>query len=152
MFMKTISGKPVSEEQIDAWVTEAEDGYNVEPLRRRGRKPRNKDAAKAFSIRLSQRGIRPQQVCGCKRMVTVSGNPRSDKECHLEMDVRWIATQYGINPDDTVTAATSGCVFTTPTRRETPLKGTAPRVRRLKEASRSSYSYGVTAPKRSFTP
>ncbi|WP_347030661.1 ribbon-helix-helix domain-containing protein [Brevibacterium paucivorans] len=51
--MKTINGQPVSEEQIDAWVTEAENGYDVEALRRRGRKPRDKDAAKVISIRLS---------------------------------------------------------------------------------------------------
>jgi predicted transcriptional regulator len=57
MFMKTINGKPVSEEQIDAWVTEAEKGYDVEILRRRGRKPRNEDTAKVISIRLSPREI-----------------------------------------------------------------------------------------------
>ena len=39
--MKTINGQPVSEAQIDRWVTEAENGYDVETLRRRGRKPRN---------------------------------------------------------------------------------------------------------------
>jgi len=55
--MKTINGQPVSEEQIDAWVTEAENGYDVEALRRRGRKPRDKDAAKVFSIRLSANEI-----------------------------------------------------------------------------------------------
>ena len=57
MFMKTINGKPVSEEQINAWVTEAEKGYDVETLRRRGRKPRNEDAAKVISIRLSSSEI-----------------------------------------------------------------------------------------------
>ena len=51
--METIDGHPVSEELIDAWVTEAENGYDVEALRRQGRKPRDKDAAKVFSIRLS---------------------------------------------------------------------------------------------------
>ncbi|WP_366105557.1 CopG family transcriptional regulator [uncultured Corynebacterium sp.] len=51
--MKTINGQPVSEEQIDAWVTEAEIGYDVATLRRRGRKPRDEDAAKVISIRLS---------------------------------------------------------------------------------------------------
>lgn len=51
--MKTINGQPISEEQIDAWATEAENGYDVEALRRRGRKPRDKDAAKVISIRLS---------------------------------------------------------------------------------------------------
>lgn len=34
-----------------------------------------------------RRDIGPRQVCGCKRMVTLSGNPRSAKECYLEMHV-----------------------------------------------------------------
>lgn len=51
--MTTISGQPVSEEQIDAWVTEAENGYDVDALRRRGRKPRDADAAAVISIRHS---------------------------------------------------------------------------------------------------
>ena len=51
--MKTINGKPISEEQIDAWVAEAEEGYDVEMLRKRGRKPRDEEAAQVVSIRLS---------------------------------------------------------------------------------------------------
>lgn len=39
--MKTIKGQPVSEAQIDRWVTEAENGYDVETLRRRGLEERN---------------------------------------------------------------------------------------------------------------
>lgn len=55
--MKTINGQPVSEAQIERWVTEAESGYDVETLRRRGRKPRNEETAKVISIRLSPREI-----------------------------------------------------------------------------------------------
>lgn len=51
--MKTMNGKPVSEEQIDAWVAEAEEGYDVQMLRARGRKPRDEEAARVISIRLS---------------------------------------------------------------------------------------------------
>lgn len=51
--METINGKPISEEQIDAWTTEAEEGYDVDMLRKRGRKPRNEEAAQVVSIRLS---------------------------------------------------------------------------------------------------
>ena len=51
--MKTINGKPISEEQIDAWVAEAEEGYDVKMLRKRGRKPRGEEAAQVISIRLS---------------------------------------------------------------------------------------------------
>lgn len=53
-------------------------------------------------------------------MVKVSGNPRSIKECHLEMDVRRSATKHGINPEDSVTAATSGCVFKAPLDEDHP--------------------------------
>jgi hypothetical protein len=34
---KTIQGQEISEKQVDAWVTEAEQGYDVEGLRSRGR-------------------------------------------------------------------------------------------------------------------
>lgn len=53
-------------------------------------------------------------------MVKVTGNPGSVKECHLEMDVRRSATKHGINPEDSVTAATSGCVFKAPLDEDHP--------------------------------
>ena len=53
-------------------------------------------------------------------MDQVPGNPRSAKECYLKMDVRRSATKHGIKPDDTVTAATSGCVFKAPIDEEHP--------------------------------
>jgi hypothetical protein len=34
---RTIKGKEISEKQIDAWVDEAEQGYDAEELRSRGR-------------------------------------------------------------------------------------------------------------------
>lgn len=70
--MKTINGKLVSEEQIDAWVTEAEKGYDVETLRRRGRKPRNEDAAKVISIRLS-----PSEISDLDKFAAANGWSRS---------------------------------------------------------------------------
>lgn len=70
--MKTINGKLVSEEQIDAWVTEAEKGYDVETLRRRGRKPRNEDAAKVISIRLS-----PSEISNLDKYAAANGWSRS---------------------------------------------------------------------------
>lgn len=72
MFVKTINGKPVSEEQIDAWVAEAENGYDVETLHRRGRKPRNEDAAKVISIRLS-----PREILNLDKYATAHGWSRS---------------------------------------------------------------------------
>ena len=70
--MKTINGKLVSEEQIDAWVTEAEKGYDVEILRRRGRKPRNEDTAKVISIRLS-----PGEISDLDKFAAENGWSRS---------------------------------------------------------------------------
>lgn len=70
--MKTINGQPVSEAQIDRWVTEAENGYDVETLRRRGRKPRNDDAAKVISIRLS-----PKEIANLDKYAAARGWSRS---------------------------------------------------------------------------
>lgn len=53
-------------------------------------------------------------------MDQVRGDPRSVKERHLDMDVRRSATKHGIKPEDSVTAATSGCVFKAPLDEEHP--------------------------------
>lgn len=43
--MKMMNGQPIGEKQIDAWVAEAENGYNIDVLRQAGRKPRDEAAA-----------------------------------------------------------------------------------------------------------
>ncbi|WP_187370901.1 hypothetical protein [Corynebacterium bouchesdurhonense] len=43
--MKMMNGQPIGEKQIDAWVAEAENGYNIAVLRQAGRKPRDEAAA-----------------------------------------------------------------------------------------------------------
>ena len=70
--MKTINGKPISEEQIDTWVAEAEEGYDVEMLRKRGRKPRDGEAAQVVSIRLS-----PSEVFHLDQYAATHGLSRS---------------------------------------------------------------------------
>lgn len=49
---ETINGVPVTEEQIQAWADEAERGYEVEQLRRRGRKPIGDGPAQVVPVRL----------------------------------------------------------------------------------------------------
>lgn len=70
--MKTIYGQPISEEQIDEWVTEAEKGYDVETLRTRGRKPRDNKVAKIVSIRLS-----PNEIADLDKYAATHGWSRS---------------------------------------------------------------------------
>lgn len=60
--VKTINGRPVIKEQMDAWVAEAEKGYDVATLRRRGRKPRDEDEARVISVRLS-----PSEISNLER-------------------------------------------------------------------------------------
>ena len=56
---ETISGVPVSEEQIAAWVAEAEAGYDVEALKRRGRgRPgRGSEPSQVVALRLTVQEI-----------------------------------------------------------------------------------------------
>ena len=49
---ETIDGVPVTEEQIQAWADEAERGYEVEQLRKRGRKPIGDGPAQVVPVRL----------------------------------------------------------------------------------------------------
>ena len=50
--METVNGVPVSEEKIQEWADEAERGYDVEQLRKRGRKPMGDGPARVVPVRL----------------------------------------------------------------------------------------------------
>ena len=52
MGMEKINGVPVTEEMIQQWADEAEKGYNVEQLRKRGRKPAGDGPARVVPVRL----------------------------------------------------------------------------------------------------
>lgn len=56
---ETINGVPVTHEQIDAWVAEAETGYDVEALKRRGRgRPgRGSEPSQVVALRLTAQEI-----------------------------------------------------------------------------------------------
>ncbi len=50
-----MQGENVTESQVDAWVAEAEAGYDVDELRARwGRAPRGASAAQVVPVRLTQ--------------------------------------------------------------------------------------------------
>ena len=50
--METVNGVPVTDEMIQEWADEAEHGYDVETLRRRGRKPLGDGPARVVPVRL----------------------------------------------------------------------------------------------------
>lgn len=52
---ETIGGVPVTDDQIDAWVAEAEAGYDVDELKRRGRGRPGRGAApsQVIAVRLT---------------------------------------------------------------------------------------------------
>ena len=50
--METIKGKPVTEADIQDWADEAERGYDVEQLRKRGRKPIGDGPARVVPVRI----------------------------------------------------------------------------------------------------
>lgn len=49
---ETIQGVPVTDKQIQEWADEAERGYDVEQLRRSGRKPIGDGPARVVPVRL----------------------------------------------------------------------------------------------------
>jgi len=49
---RTIKGQPVSDDQIQAWADEAEAGYPVEQLRKRGRQPLGDGPSTIVPVRL----------------------------------------------------------------------------------------------------
>ena len=52
MDRETIDGQPVTEEQIKAWAHEAEAGYPVEQLRKRGRQPLGDGPSAVVPVRI----------------------------------------------------------------------------------------------------
>lgn len=52
MKRESIDGQPVTDEQIQAWADEAEAGYPVEQLRKRGRKPLGDGPSDVVPVRI----------------------------------------------------------------------------------------------------
>lgn len=50
--VETIKGKPVTEQDMQEWAEEAERGYDVEQLRKRGRKPIGDGPAQVVPVRI----------------------------------------------------------------------------------------------------
>ena len=50
--METIDGVPVTDETIQEWADEAERGYDVEVLKKRGRRPIGDGAARVVPVRM----------------------------------------------------------------------------------------------------
>ena len=50
--METIDGVPVTDETIQKWADEAERGYDVEVLKKRGRRPIGDGAARVVPVRM----------------------------------------------------------------------------------------------------
>ena len=67
-----MNGHPVSEAQIDDWVAEAEHGYDVEALRRRGRPRRGDQPARTISV-----GLTDDEIDGIDRYADKNGGTRS---------------------------------------------------------------------------
>ncbi|KGN29415.1 CopG family transcripitonal regulator [Knoellia sinensis KCTC 19936] len=50
--METVNGVPVTDETIQEWADEAERGYDVSQLRKRGRKPMGDGPARVVPVRV----------------------------------------------------------------------------------------------------
>ena len=50
--METIDGGPVTDETIQEWADEAERGYDVDVLKKRGRRPIGDGAARVVPVRI----------------------------------------------------------------------------------------------------
>ena len=50
--METVNGVPVTDEMIQQWADEAEQGYDVKQLRKRGRKPMGDGPARVVPVRV----------------------------------------------------------------------------------------------------
>ncbi|WNM27768.1 ribbon-helix-helix protein, CopG family [Demequina capsici] len=72
---ETINGIPVTEEQIEAWAAEAERGYDMRALKKRGRgRPgRGAEASQVIALRLT-----PDEVAALDARAAAEHKTRSD--------------------------------------------------------------------------
>ncbi|WP_062299306.1 ribbon-helix-helix protein, CopG family [Demequina maris] len=72
---ESIDGTPVTEEQIEAWAAEAERGYDVDALKRRGRgRPgRGAEASQVVALRLT-----PEEVAALDARAAREHKTRSE--------------------------------------------------------------------------
>ncbi len=72
---ETINGKPVTEEQIQAWTDEAESGYDYAALKKRGkgRPGRGAVASRVIALRLTE-----EEIDALDARVREEGTTRSD--------------------------------------------------------------------------
>lgn len=52
--MEKVDGRPVAEQAIQEWADEAERGYDVEKLRKRGRKPVGDGPGRVVPVRIDE--------------------------------------------------------------------------------------------------
>lgn len=52
LIVEKIQGVPVTDKMIEEWADEAEKGYDVDQLRKRGRKPKGDGPARVVPVRL----------------------------------------------------------------------------------------------------
>ena len=71
---ETLGGRPVSDEEIEAWVSEAERGYDLATLRKkRGRPGRAHEASQVVTVRLS-----PGELADLDSRAAREGKSRSE--------------------------------------------------------------------------
>ena len=71
--METIDGVPVTDEMIQEWADEAERGYDVEVLKKRGRRPIGDGAARVVPVRMDD-----SLVAAVDRRAEKDGTSRSE--------------------------------------------------------------------------
>ncbi|MFT3875910.1 MAG: ribbon-helix-helix domain-containing protein [Propioniciclava sp.] len=72
---ETINGVPVTEEQIAGWVAEAESGYDVEALKRRGRGRPGRGAEPSLVVALR---LTPDELASLDARAKREGKTRSE--------------------------------------------------------------------------
>ncbi len=71
--MEKVKSGPVGEEQTQAWADEAEAGYDVDQLRRRGRKPVGDGPGRVVPVRLDDSILAALDARAAHEHVTRSG-------------------------------------------------------------------------------
>ena len=96
--METVNGVPVTDEMIQQWADEAEQGYDVKQLRKRGRKTMGDGPARVVPVRVDP--------CRNPRLRRVKIAPSALKHGISELDILYAAENwaYASQPDEDIPA------------------------------------------------
>jgi hypothetical protein len=105
LFVDKVNGKPVTEQDVNDRADEAERGYDVDRLSKRGRKPLGDGPAHVVPMRIDETLLAAVTDRAERDHVSLGGDSSSNP-CLPRVNVHDFARKHGVDPGNGVQATT----------------------------------------------